>query len=164
MIEIRLATQKDDFEQIEKLGKVIWREHYTPIIGTEQVEYMLHKFQSVSAIESQILEGFEYYSLYIKEHVVGYLSFVKKEDSLFLSKFYLSKKERGKRIGKFALEFVVDKASVLGVKKISLRVNKYNSIAIKAYEKMGFETIDSIIMDIGNGFVMDDFVMVKTIN
>ena len=82
MIEIRLATQKIDFEQIEKLGKVIWKEHYTSIIGAEQVEYMLHKFQSVSAIESQVLEGFEYYSLYIKEHAAGYLSIVKKEDSL----------------------------------------------------------------------------------
>ena len=164
MIKICLATQKDDFKEIEKLGSVIWIEHYTPIIGAEQVKYMLHKFQSVAAIENQILEGFEYYTLYIKEHAVGYMSFVKKKDSLFLSKFYISKKERGKGIGKFALEFVVEKARVLEVSKIGLTVNKYNYNAIKTYEKMGFETIDSIITTIGNGFVMDDFVMSKTIN
>jgi GNAT superfamily N-acetyltransferase len=163
MIKICLATQKEDFEQIEKLGSVIWGEHYTPIIGVEQVEYMLDKFQSVSAIKSQILEGFEYYSIYFKEAAVGYLSVVKNEDALFLSKFYISKNERGKGIGKHTLDFVIDKASGLGLSKISLTVNKYNSNSIKAYEKMGFKIIDSTIVDIGNGFKMDDFVMVKTI-
>ena len=164
MIEICLATQKGDFEQIEKIGKVIWEEHYTPIIGVEQVEYMLNKFQSVSAIESQVVEGFEYYNIYIKEQAVGYLSFVKKEESLFLSEFYISKRERGRGLGKFALDFVIDKAKTLEIKEISLTVNKYNVNAIKAYDKMGFVTVDSIISDIGSGYVMDDFVMAKTIN
>lgn len=164
MIEIRLATLQRDFEQIEKLGKIIWEEHYTPIIGVGQVEYMLNKFQSVAAIQAQVDEGYEYYSIIHDGFAIGYLSFLKKEDSLFLSKFYISKSKRGKGIGKSALEFVLNKAREQFFTKINLTVNKYNSNAIKAYKKMGFKTIDSIIVDIGNGFIMDDFVMTKTIN
>ena len=164
MIEIRLATLQRDFEQIENLGKIIWEEHYTPIIGIDQVEYMLDKFQSVAAIQTQVDEGYEYYFIIYDGIATGYLSFAKKKDSLFLSKFYISKSERGKGIGKSALEFVLNKAREESFTKISLTVNKYSYNAIKAYKKLGFESVDSIVQDIGGGFVMDDFVMIKNIN
>ena len=44
-----------------------------------------------------------------------------------------------------------------------LTVNKYNELAIRAYVGKGFETIDSVETDIGEGFIMDDFVMQKTV-
>lgn len=164
MIEICLATQKEDFIRIEKLGERIWLEYYTPIIGAQQVAYMLEKFQSVQAIDNQVLKGFEYYTINLDRNLIGYMSLVEKENGLFLSKFYISKDERGKGIGKYTLGFVIDKLRVLGLNKISLTVNKYNSNSIKTYEKMGFETTDSTITAIGNGYIMDDFVMTKTIN
>ena len=42
--------------------------------------------------------------------------------------------------------------------KITLTVNKYNLPAICIYEKVGFNRVDSIETDIGNGYVMDDYV------
>lgn len=164
MIKISLANKEEDFKQIEALGQVIWLEHYMPIIGIDQVKYMLSKFQSIASIRGQVIEGFEYYTIKIEESLVGYLSIVKKEDSLFLSKLYITKSERGKGIGNKTLDFISSRAKAFKLDKISLTVNKYNSNTIKAYEKMGFKRIDSVIMDIGNGFVMDDFVMVKNIN
>jgi ribosomal protein S18 acetylase RimI-like enzyme len=41
-----------------------------------------------------------------------------------------------------------------------LNVNKYNS-AIQFYHKIGFEIAKEEVIDIGNGFVMDDYVMEK---
>jgi RimJ/RimL family protein N-acetyltransferase len=50
-----------------------------------------------------------------------------------------------------------------GIPKIRLTVNKYNSNSIKAYDNMGFVSVDSIVQDIGNGYVMDDYVLEKDI-
>jgi ribosomal protein S18 acetylase RimI-like enzyme len=155
------AQTNPDFKQIESLGTIIWTEHYTPIIGSEQVSYMLEKFQSESAVKRQIQEGTDYYIIKHQNITVGYLSFYKKEDSLFLSKLYVLGTERGIGIGKAAMSFLEKKRMEIACKSISLTVNKYNTNSIKAYEKMGFEKIESVVMDIGNGYVMDDYVMKK---
>ena len=161
MTTFLIANSNADFEQIATLGSIIWTEHYTPIIGSKQVTYMLDKFQSVSAVKKQIQEGTEYYIIKHQNSAVGYLSFYKKEDSLFLSKLYVLGTERGKGIGKAAMSFLEKKRVEIACKSISLTVNKYNTNSIKAYEKMGFEKIDSVVIAIGNGYVMDDYVMNK---
>ena len=163
MTTFLIANTNADFELIANLGAIIWTEHYTPIIGSEQVNYMLEKFQSESAVKRQIQEGTEYYIIKHHNTTVGYLSFYKKENSLFLSKLYVLGTERGKGIGKTAMSFLEKKRMEITCNSISLTVNKYNTNSIKAYEKMGFEKIDSVVMDIGNGYVMDDYVMKKGI-
>ena len=44
-----------------------------------------------------------------------------------------------------------------------LNVNKNNVQAIRAYEKSGFAIRESVVVDIGGGFVMDDYVMAKAL-
>lgn len=161
MTEITLATNTEDYKIIEDLANIIWREHYTAIIGKPQVDYMLDKFQSVEAIEGQISEGYEYYLLSNEDINVGYISINKEDDSLFLSKIYVVGEFRGRDIGKTALIFVEDKAKAYNLNKIRLTVNVNNLNSIKAYEKLGFKKIGPIVIDIGNGFIMDDFEMMK---
>lgn len=163
MTEITLATP-NDYKQIADLGFIIWNEHYTPIIGAEQVAYMLEKFQSEKAIQQQVEEGFEYYLITFEIVPVGYICIKKKRDALFLSKIYVLSNYRGKKIGKTAMQFVELRANTLHCNSIELTVNKYNVNSIKAYEKLGFKTVEALVMDIGNGFVMDDYRMVKPIN
>ncbi len=164
MTEIKLARSEKDHRIIAKLANSIWTEHYTPIIGEAQVAYMLGKFQSVPAIEDQTNQGFSYYLLLHENKPVGYFSYSRKDDSLFLSKIYILNSERGKGIGKAGISFMEDQVRELGLKKIQLTVNKYNANSIKAYEKMGFINIDDIVQDIGQGYVMDDYVLEKIIN
>ncbi|HEY9030333.1 MAG TPA: GNAT family N-acetyltransferase [Kangiella sp.] len=157
-VTINKASQTD-LPSIAKLANDIWREHYTPIIGSEQVEYMLKKYQSVSAMAEQISDGTFYYSVLLDGTLVGYLSFYPKDGALFLSKIYVSSSLRGKGIGRQAMEFVIEQAKTMGFAKIQLTVNKYNSGSIEAYKRMGFKTVDEVVVDIGGGFVMDDYVM-----
>ena len=82
-----------------------------------------------------------------------------KGDELFLSKFYILASSRGKGAGSASVVFLTKRASELKATVISLTVNKNNSNTLRAYEKMGFRTIKSVVADIGNGFVMDDYVM-----
>ncbi|WP_136480835.1 GNAT family N-acetyltransferase [Cognatitamlana onchidii] len=164
MVTISEAHLEMHFKEIQRLASSIWKAHYTPIIGEEQVLYMLDKFQSAKAIESQIKGGFKYYILSFENLPVGYLAIKKEEDSLFLSKIYVLDKYRGQKIGKKAMAFITEKAYHYKLSKIRLTVNVNNINAILAYKKMGFLNNGPLVTDIGNGYIMDDYEMIKQIN
>ena len=164
MTDFKPATNNSGLELISELAKVIWTEHYSPIIGIDQVNYMLEKFQSKQAIENQVLNNdFKYFIIYIESSPVGYLSIKKEANALFLSKIYILKSSRGKGIGKEAMNFIEMQAKTLNCNAIYLTVNKYNTNSIMAYQKIGFDTVEELVIDIGNGYVMDDYKMEKTI-
>ena len=149
--------------EIVTLADEIWREHYTSIIGKPQVDYMLENFQSFDAIKSQIAEGARYYLISYQQSPAGYFSFYEKKHTLFLSKIYVKSSLRGKGLGKKAISFIEDEAKRIGLTSIVLTVNKNNEWSIIAYKKMGFEINRPLVMDIGGGFVMDDYEMEKKI-
>ena len=166
MIAIKNVDPKDSvgLQQLEQFAGDIWRDHYTPIIGEEQVEYMLGKFQSEAAMQAQLQSGYHYYTLWDGGELCGYFAYELREDSLFISKLYVHASRRGRGLGRVALDFLVAEAKNHQRPKFSLTVNKYNSNSIAAYEKMGFYKAESIVIDIGAGFVMDDFLMEKTLD
>lgn len=163
MTRIISAQTRTDFKVIAELADIIWTEHYTPIIGEAQVSYMLEKYQSATAIEEQVENGVLYYLILLKDEPAGYFSVSKQGDSLFLSKLYVLKSARKNGLGRTAVSFMEDLTKEFGLHKIRLTVNKYNTNSIKAYEKMGFKNVDAIVQDIGNGFVMDDYVLEKEV-
>lgn len=79
-------------------------------------------------------------------------------EKLFLSKLYLSDEFRGRGVGQLALGKVAAIARDRGAKSVYLTVNRGNLRAVRAYEKFGFVRTEEQVSDIGNGFVMDDFV------
>ncbi|MCB4809111.1 GNAT family N-acetyltransferase [Tamlana sp. 62-3] len=161
MIKFFKAESIIDFETIEVLAKTIWQVHYTPIIGEDQVAYMLKKYQSAEAIQMQIESGYIYFIIKSANEALGYLAIKPEQNSLFLSKLYVLKRFRGKGFGKQAIAFVEAEALKMGLLKIRLTVNKYNSQSIKAYKSIGFITTKKLLIDIGSGFVMDDYEMLK---
>ena len=161
MINFHEVTSDSNLKRIEIMANTIWHEHYTPIIGTEQVNYMLDKFQSVQTMRGQINEGYQYFLISFNENAVGYLSFERRENALFLSKIYLLKNQRGKGFGRTAMEFITSVAKGLSCAKVALTVNRFNKNSIRAYENAGFEKKGELVQDIGNGFVMDDYLMEK---
>lgn len=164
MPEFFSAKSTNDFNVIAKLANIIWNEHYTSIIGKAQVNYMVAKFQTAEAMQEQTDEGYEYFIIKCDNENVGYLSIKKNNDDLFLSKIYLLKDYRSRKIGKAAFSFIEEKAKKYKCKTISLTVNKNNENSIRAYQKSGFKNVGALVADIGNGFVMDDYKMVKTLS
>lgn len=160
---IEAVTDNSQIESVEALADEIWHEHFTTIIGKEQVDYMLEKFQSKHAIAEQITDGFQYFVICSNNKYVGYVAVQLKGSQLFLSKFYMLSAERGKGLGRRAMAFVEKLAIEKKASKISLTVNRYNSAAIEVYKKLGFVIEESIVQDIGEGFVMDDYRMVKAV-
>jgi ribosomal protein S18 acetylase RimI-like enzyme len=82
---------------------------------------------------------------------------------MFLSKIYLTQEARGKGIARRIIDFLVEQTQNQKLKQIRLTVNKNNSNSIAIYQKLGFKKTDAIVTDIGQGYVMDDFVLVRTI-
>jgi GNAT superfamily N-acetyltransferase len=146
---------------VERLAREIWTDHFEPIIGVPQVEYMLKEFQSVAAIRRYLTEGYKYYLVYSDALPVGYMGILSRSDSgeLFLSKFYLLQEYRGRGMGRQMMEFIKAFARENGLKKISLNTNKRNLDTIRFYEKAGFVKRCSDVIDIGCGFVADDWLM-----
>ena len=164
MIKIIPAITTSQFLQLETLANTIWREYYIPMVGKPQIDYMLEKFQSAVAIKNQVEADFEYFIITFKKTPVSYIAIKKEENALFLSKIYVLSDYRGKKIAKTAMAFIEEKAKSYNLKTIRLTVNVNNTNAIKAYERLGFVNIRPLVADIGNGFVMDDYEMVRTID
>lgn len=160
---IESVLNESEIEVVESLAYEIWNEHFIPIIGKAQVDYMLEKFQSRKAISEQIENGFLYYLIRINDDSIGYIGIHPKQDELFLSKIYIRSSERGRGYGRKAIQFLEKSAQEKGLRKITLTVNKNNIDTIKAYEQFGFRNIGPVFQDIGNGFIMDDYGMEKVI-
>ncbi len=157
-----ISIEKVEPSRVEALAEVangIWHEYFTPLLGIEQVEYMVDKFQSVKGITSQLDSGYEYYFALFGEEIAGYFGVQPQDDSLFLSKLYLKKEFRGKGVATKMLAYIKDIAKKYGANKITLTVNRYNHNTIEVYKHFGFDIIKEQKADIGNGFYMDDYVM-----
>ena len=165
MTEFRRVKSKKDIAEAARLAHEIWNEHYTKIIGQAQVDYMVKNFQSAQAIAAQIASGYEYYLILHNGKAAGYLAVVPDpaKSSLQLSKLYVKKETRGLGLGKEAMDFVEDLCRKSNIVTLWLTVNKYNKDSIAWYERLGFAMIGTIVMDIGGGYIMDDFKLEKTI-
>lgn len=159
-LEVRKAETDTQVREIADLAKVIWNEHFTPIIGKDQVDYMVEKFQSYPALKEQISEGYEYYQIFSSGEFCGYTGIHPGEDSrLFLSKLYLKKESRGHHLATGAFSFLKEICRERGYSAIWLTCNKHNDNSLGVYRHFGFEIIDTQEADIGGGFIMDDYIM-----
>ena len=159
-LEVRKAETDTQVREIADLAKVIWNEYFTPIIGKDQVDYMVEKFQSYPALKEQISEGYEYYQIFSGGEFCGYTGIHPGEDNrLFLSKLYLKKESRGHHLATGAFSFLKEICRERGYSAIWLTCNKHNDNSLGVYRHFGFEIVDTQEADIGGGFIMDDYIM-----
>ena len=155
-ISISEVFDTKDLKETARIADVSWTETYVPIIGKEQTEYMIEKFQSYDVMLDAIKQGQRYYLISFNGRYCGYFCLADESDKVFLSKLYVLKEFQRNGIATSAFEFI--KILCEG-RKIYLTVNRNNVNAIGFYRRMGFVTAYDQVKDIGNGFVMDDHVM-----
>lgn len=158
-----LPVNAADSETVKKLsdfaGKIV-REHFDPIIGPDQNSYMIARFQSAEAIHEQIVSGgYRYYIVQADGCWAGFIAFYPRGERMYLSKFYLDRAFRGRGIAGKMFAFIREETAKEGLSAIFLNVNRFNADVIAVYHHFGFHCVRMEKNDIGNGFVMDDYVM-----
>ena len=165
MKELRIipVTNEELVYSLSAVADDIWHEYFTPIIGKKQVEYMLETFLSPDALIEQINGGYEYFLISYDYTFAGFAGVHEEGESLFLSKLYVHKDFRGKKIGSYMFQKLVELSKLRGLKKIWLTCNRNNVDTLAIYEHLGFQKVREEKKDIGNGFYMDDYILEYTI-
>jgi diamine N-acetyltransferase len=163
-IDFLPALAPESWDAIASLAHEIWYEHYVPIIGREQVDYMVPKFQSSGAIAAQVARGQEYWLVSLDGDAAGYLCIEPQPEQgrMFLSKLYVRSALRGSGLGQAALAFIESHCRQASLTVLWLTVNRFNP-ALAFYERQGFVNVAEVVADIGGGYVMDDYRMEKVI-
>ena len=155
----------DDVEAISALAGLIWREHYANIISAAQIEFMLQQRYDPAVIREQLARGIAWDKLLVDGRIIAYVSYFKNADGseMKLDKLYVHPQHQRGGFGGLLIARALGAARKEGCKALVLAVNKANAKAISAYTKYGFRIREAIVQDIGGGFVMDDYVMVKDV-
>ncbi|WP_299454447.1 GNAT family N-acetyltransferase [uncultured Microscilla sp.] len=162
MIELKQAKTTADYQTIEQLAREIMPEVYQGIVPPAHVDFFLTTFQTTHVIARQINEAhYQYYLLWLNGQVAGYLGIQLLSDRIHLSKLYVLKKFRGKKLGKAALEFVDKVAQEKGANQVDLFVNIGNKETINFYKKAGYTISDTVTHQYDNGHSETDHKMEK---
>ena len=148
------------------LTKKIWPVAYGEILSKAQLDYMIDKFYNETALRELIQKGHVFYLAQDdKDNYVGFVSYEinSEPNKTKIHKIYVLPQTQGTGLGKQFFELVKENAIESNQKAIFLNVNKYNN-AIHFYTKLGFVKVKDEIIDIGNGYVMDDYVMEVAVN
>jgi diamine N-acetyltransferase len=165
MSEVRIAAvTAADVERLCALAAEIWRRHYVDIIGVAQIDYMLAQRYVPSIVQAELRAGnIGWDQLQFAGRMAGFVSYfpgdgpgVMKLDKLYVHHDYQRRGHGGKLI-----DHVVAIARTRHCETLMLAVNKRNVNAMAAYAKYGFHVAESVVKDIGGGYVMDDYVMVR---
>jgi GNAT superfamily N-acetyltransferase len=154
-----------EWPRIREMAARIWPDAYGALITPEQIDYMLNQMYSDEAFALDQKNGVSYCWIQWKAERAGFLAFGPAQTGkpCFLHKCYLETTRQGNGLGSVAMEHLIRLLQEKQVTALELRVNRGNETAIGFYRKNGFEVIGKDCLDIGNGFVMDDYLMQRRI-
>jgi len=163
--ELRIAPlAESDIAAVIELAGVIWRHHYPGIISMEQIDYMLAQRYTPAVIRAQMRSGSAWWDLaLLGDRIIGFTQYELYSGAMKLDKLYMHQELQRQGHGARLLAHVEDAARRRGLDTVRLNVNKHNLKAIAAYRKQGYEVADTVVANIGGGYVMDDYVMQKIV-
>lgn len=158
-LEIMRCENDDMLKEVADFADVVWHEYFPFLLTDEQIDYMVEKFQSFEAMKEQTKhQHYTYYQVLKDNEMIGYIGLKFEPDRLFLSKLYLKKSARGNHYASQMFDFVFAQGRKQCYPSVYLTCNKKNTHSLDVYEKVGFSRVADEVTDIGNGFVMDDYV------
>ncbi len=154
----------DEAEAVAALAELIWHKHYPGIISVEQIDYMLRERYKPGLIRQTLARGDRWLAARAGDALLGFAhGYALMDGDYKLDKLYVHPDYQRHGIGQLLLELMAEHARRHGARRLVLRVNRHNAQAIAAYRKYGFAVLVPVVEDIGEGFVMDDYVMTKNL-
>lgn len=155
---------KQDAATIIAIAEKSWAATYREILSAEQYDYMMEMFYSLSAVQ-QTMEEQTFLICRNGPEATGFVSFqlnYPEAGYCKIHKLYVLPETQGTGTGRKLIDAVEKIAVDHHCSRLTLNVNKYNK-ALGFYQKMGFSVDRPEVIDIGRGFVMDDFVLIKNL-
>jgi ribosomal protein S18 acetylase RimI-like enzyme len=155
-----------DLQSLAQLARDIWYLHYPGMITVSQIDYMLAQRYQPEVIALQIESGEAWWDkLEVQSQLAGFASYEpgSESSSIKLDKLYVNQRFMRRGLGSALLNRVEEQSRSRGYRSLYLQVNKGNAPSIAFYRSNGFEVKDSVKVDIGNQFFMDDFVFSKSL-
>lgn len=153
---------ESEIDAVIALAGVIWRLHYPGIISTQQIDYMLAQRYTPAVVRAQLRSGSAWWDKAVLDgRMIGFAQYELHGGAMKLDKLYLHPDFQRRGHGSRMLAHVEGEARRRGASAVKLNVNKHNLKSIAAYRKNGYAVVDSVVADIGGGYVMDDYVMQK---
>ncbi|KQO22794.1 acetyltransferase [Flavobacterium sp. Leaf82] len=154
----------NDIKLIQEIAHATWPITYGEILSKEQLEYMLDLIYSDEALTNQYNKKEQLFYLISENEInLGFIGIehqYKGEAITKIHKIYLMPETQGKGIGKKVIDEIQKLAIDNNSKALLLNVNRFNS-AFGFYKKIGFEVAEEVNIEIGNGYLMEDYVMEK---
>jgi ribosomal protein S18 acetylase RimI-like enzyme len=143
----------------------VWPVTYVPIIGDQQVAYMIDLFYAPEELRKQMEEsGHRFIICCSNGQPLGFASWSEIGTHIYkLHKIYIRPELQGSGIGRYMLRHIVNEIKKEGAAALRLNVNRYNHGAKAFYEKSGFKHFKDEDIDIGNGYFMNDHVLELTV-
>ena len=162
---IQRVSSSEQIKTVVTLAHEIWHEHFPSVITVAQIDYMLGKFLCAPVIQTQIQGDYEYGLLLDDTGAQGFLAIEPQADHrLFLSKLYVRQQARGAGLASEGMRYMQDLCRTQHLSSIWLTVNIHNDLAVSVYQRLGFEVMGTQVKDIGQGYVMDDYIMEKRLD
>ncbi len=160
--QIKEATRAA-LSEVASLAFRIWPDAYRNILSQAQIQYMLRNMYDLEVLSQQFDAGHKFLFIANRGTNCGFAAFeLRGHASARLHKLYVLPSEHRRGFGNLLLQAVERSAAQNGVRSMTLNVNRYNP-AIAFYRKCGYEIVEMIDIAIGNGYLMEDYVMKKQI-
>jgi ribosomal protein S18 acetylase RimI-like enzyme len=155
-----------DVEAVAALARRVWQHTYLGIISQQQIDYMLDQRYRTQLVNEELgMDTIWWDQLRVDGQLAGFVSclLTGTPGEMKLDKLYVDPQRQRLGMGRRLVDQVLARALAAGCQTLILAVNKGNEKAIAAYRKQGFAVRDSVCVDIGGGFVMDDFIMARSL-
>ncbi|HMW16464.1 MAG TPA: GNAT family N-acetyltransferase [Accumulibacter sp.] len=154
----------DDIDTLATLARRIWQATYSDIISQAQIDYMLAQRYAPQRLREELSASTIWWDqVRVDGRLAGFASCVwlAERREMKLDKLYVDPDHQRQGLGERLLAAVTAHALAAGCHTLILAVNKRNTPAIAAYRRYGFVIREEVCIDIGGGFVMDDYVMAR---
>ena len=166
MIEI-VKVNKQHIPIIRELAANLWPVAFATLRTSKRRTYVWNRMYSQTSLEGQMSQGHRYAIAQHNKLNIGYVAYETDHaglDKTKIHKLYISPKYQRHGVGKTMIDYAAQQALKANNTALFLNVNKYNTQAISFYQKHHFALIKEEEIDIGNGFIMDDYVFELTLN
>jgi ribosomal protein S18 acetylase RimI-like enzyme len=152
---------KEELNLIRALAHQIWPNAFKEILSRDQIAYMLDLMYSDRSLLEQFDKGHLFFVMMVERRPVGFMAIERhfpEYHQLKIHKLYVNTEIQGMGAGKKLLQKAKEIAEIKGMDEITLNVNRFNK-AVGFYKRMGFAIEREEDIQIGNGYLMEDYVM-----